>query len=224
MKSHFLFVATLTLPLVALALPSQIVNLFQGRPDDLALHWRGVHDDAVPENWSLSGKTLRCDGRKLGDLLSKEQFGDFELIAEWRLSRGGNSGIFFRVTKWHDDQPKASGLEVQLVDLANYPRELPPTKHAGSLYDFYAPHPEAAKAHGEWNETRILARGNRLQIWLNGKQTCDCEIGSDDWNGRLARSKFSKSNPQIGSALKGHIALQDHGNEVSFRNIRLKRL
>jgi hypothetical protein len=216
--------SAISLPLLTPALPSQFTGLFQGQAENLSQHWRGVNEETLPTNWKVSGDTLHCDGTKAGDLLSKEQFGDFELLAEWKISKGGNSGIFFRVTRPHDDKPKAQGLEVQLVDLANYTRELPPNKDAGSLYEFYAPDPSAIKPHGEWNETRIVAQGNRIQIWLNGKQTCDCEIGSDDWKARLAESKFAKSIPEIGTSPKGHIALQDHGNEVWFRNIRLKQL
>jgi hypothetical protein len=229
-RRHFLRTAAaaifaLTTTAALLALPDQVVGLFQGQSANLSQHWRGVHDETIPANWTASGDTLHCDGSKVGDLLSKEQFADFELIAEWKISKGGNSGIFFRVTRLPDDRPKAQGLEVQLVDRANYKnKELSPQKDAGSLYEFYAPDPEAIKPHGEWNETRIVAQGNRIQIWLNGKQTCDCQIGSDDWKTRLAKSKFAKSNPEIGTSPKGHLALQDHGNEVWFRNIRLKRL
>ena len=168
--------------------------------------------------------TLKGEGQ--GDIITRESFKDFDLRLEWKISEGGNSGIMYRVSETGEgtDATYLTGPEYQLLDDVKAADNKTTMTRAGALYGIYpAPDASPVKPAGEWNEARIVLRGNRIEHWLNGQKIVDAEMGSEDWNQRLAASKFA-TWPRFAKEAEGHIALQDHGNVVSFRNIRIKRL
>jgi 3-keto-disaccharide hydrolase len=192
-------------------------SLFDGKTTS---GWRGYRQKTIPEGWQVVDGALTRSG-KGGDIITVDQFADFELVLEWRVAPGANSGVFFRVTEdaeviWH------TAPEIQVIDNA-YKGGLKPTQTAGSNYDLHAPSKDAARPPGEWNELRILANGNHVEQWLNGVKVVEYEIASEDWQRRVQASKF-KEYPAYGRARRGHIGLQDHGDAVAYRNIRVREL
>lgn|SRR5690606_21468717 len=192
--------------------------LFDGRSLD---GWRSLDDPTPPPGWKAEGGELVRDGDG-GDLLTAEQFGDFELRLEWRLAEGGNSGILFRVTP-DTGETWQSGPEMQVLDNAGHPDGRNPLTSAGANYALHAPSRDATRPVGEWNEVRLLVQGARIAHWLNGVKVVEYELGSADWEARVAASKFARL-PAYGRARRGHIALQDHGDFVAYRNIKIRPL
>jgi hypothetical protein len=183
--------------------------------------WRGYRKTDMPPDWQVVDGALTRVG-KAGDIVTVEQFGSFELAFDWSVAPGGNSGVFFRVTEdsaevWH------SGPEFQILDNAAHKDGLTPATSAGADYALHAPTRDVTRLPGTWNEARIVVRGNHVEHWLNGEKIVEYELGSADWTARVAKSKFNK-HPGFGRAPKGHIALQDHGDRVAFRNIKIKPL
>jgi hypothetical protein len=138
------------------------------------------------------------------------------------VGKAGNSGIFYRVDEraeiiWHH------APEYQVLDNAGHRDGKSPLTSAGSCYAVYPPARDVTRPAGEWNATRILSRGNHVEHWLNGTKVAEFEIGSEEWNARVAASKF-KQYPEFGKARRGRIGLQDHGDVVSYRNIRIRPL
>lgn len=181
--------------------------------------WHGYKKPGPVEGWQVVDGALVRQG-KGGDLVTDEEFDDFELSLEWKLTTGGNSGIFYRAPEdaeaiWHH------AIEYQILDNAAHRDGQNAKRSAGSAYDLYEPVRDVTKPVGEWNETRIIARGNHVEHWLNGTKLLEFEIGSPDWVERAAASKFNPYR-EFGKARKGRISLQDHGNVVSFRNIRIR--
>jgi hypothetical protein len=157
---------------------------------------------------------------RAGDLITREVFGDFELSLEWNVAAGGNSGIMYRVTE-DAAETYHTGPEMQVLDDARHPDGRSRLTAAGAVYGLYPAEAGVVKPAGEWNAVRIVARGSRVEHWLNGVQVAAYELGSADWSARVAASKFSKW-PGYGRAPAGHIALQDHGDRVAYRDIRIR--
>jgi hypothetical protein len=199
------------------------VALFDG--SDLN-QWRGFRRDDVPASWRVENGTLAFtpleDRAQRGDLITREQFSDFELELEWRISPGGNSGIMYRVSEDHP-QTWHTGPEMQVLDDPAHQDGATPVHRAGALYDLVAAPEGVVRPAGEWNQVRIVVQGNRIQQWLNGQVTADIEMGSDEWNRVLAESKFHDMEG-FAANRSGHIALQDHGDPVWYRNIRIRPL
>lgn len=192
--------------------------LFDGQSLDA---WRGYQSEAIPQGWRIEGDVLAfADGD--GDLVTREAYSDFELELEWKISPGGNSGIFYLAVL--SDQPiYHSAPEMQILDDTAHRDGGSRLTSAGSNYALH-PAPEGAvRPVGEWNEVRIVLRDRRVTHWLNGVMTADYTLGSPEWNALVAGSKFA-AWPEYGQALSGHIGLQDHGNPVWFRDIRIRRL
>jgi len=187
-----------------------------------ASHWRNYQGEGIADGWKVDGDTLSVVTSPAGDLISKETYSDFELTFEWKISAGGNSGIFFHVQE-SPDLPYVfySGPEFQLLD--NKGRDEPPLEQAGSLFALYAPSADYTKPVGEFNTSRLVVDGARVEHWLNGHKVVEYDMDSDDFKARVAASKFGKW-PAFAAKREGHLALQDHGNPVTFRNIRIKRL
>ena len=149
-------------------------------------------------------------------------YGNFELKLSWKVSPGGNSGIMYRV-RTGDGAPYMSGPEYQVLDDASHADGQSELTSAGALYALYPARRGVVRPAGEWNETRIVVNGNHVEHWLNGEKLVECEMWGDDWNQRFNDSKF-KGWPQFAKSTEGHIALQDHGDEVWYRNIEIRRL
>lgn len=183
--------------------------------------WRAYGADSMPSGWqAVDGSLTRVSSA--ADIITKEQFGDFELTLEWKLEPGGNSGIFYRAVEgleWiYHGAP-----EYQVLDDAGHRDGQNPLTSAGSDYGLYPVPRGVVKPAGEWNSTRIVARGAHVEHWLNGQKVVEYEQGSPDWTARVAGAKFA-AWPQYGKAMRGHIGLQEHGGRVEFRNIKIREL
>jgi hypothetical protein len=196
--------------------------LFDGKTTD---GWRGYRKDAFPDKgWTIEDGCLRVvAGGGGGDIITSNQYADFELALEWRVAEKANSGIMYRVTEKHGASWQ-TGPEYQILDDLGTGTAPDNPHSAGALYDLYAPSSgKVVKPAGEFNQTRILIKNNRLVHWLNGVKIVECRLDSDDWKQRIAGSKFSKYEG-FGVQPKGYIALQDHGNDIWFRNIKVRDL
>jgi len=183
--------------------------------------WRSYREDEANEGWGVEGGCLtRLSGG--GDLITREQFGDFELKLEWRISDSGNSGIFIR----GDESGRSihhSGYEMQVLDNAGHSDAADPSHRAGALYDLIEPDHDTSQPVGYWNRVHIIAKGPHVEFWLNDRQTASFEQGSDQWQALYQQSKFT-GRPNYGTLLKGHIGLQDHWDKVWYRNLRILEL
>jgi len=183
--------------------------------------WRGYKQQGMPEGWQVVDGALTRVGQA-GDIITVDQFQDFELTLEWMVAPGGNSGIFFRASE-DTDWIYQNAPEMQVLDDAAHQDGLQRETAAGSNYALH-PAPEGVvKPAGEWNSVRIVVRGNHVEQWMNGVKVVEYELGSPDWEQRVAKSKFA-AWPQYGRNPRGHIGLQDHGDRVAFRNIKIREL
>lgn len=199
--------------------------LFNGR--DLS-GWRSFDGRAPSSSWEVRDGTLMLtanSGRMSGaDLVTAENYGAFELTLDWKVERGGNSGVLYLAR----NAPQTThiyetGLEMQILDDAGHSDGKIPSHRAGALYDITVPPPGAAHPAGSWNHARLRVEPGRVRQWLNGKLTADVTFGDDAWRKRVAASKFA-TMPLFGTFPNGVIGLQDHGHPVAFRNIKLRRL
>lgn len=203
------------------------VDLFNG--SDLE-GWRTYNAEEPNPGWIVEDGAIVLDvdeGTEEmtgGDLITKRQFENFELELEWKLSEGGNSGIFYGVREFPEHEVAyMTGIEMQVLDDARHVDGGEPKTSAGACYGLYPPTTAAARPIGEWNEVRLTVEDSHIEHWLNGQKVVEYDIGSDDWNQRVAASKFSDWE-HFAQFRKGHIALQDHSDRVWFRNIRIREL
>ncbi len=191
--------------------------------------WRGYKKDAMPKGWEvIEGVLVRVSGGEGGkgagggdDIITEQQFDNFELKLQWRIVKGGNSGILYRVTEdaetsWH------VACEMQVLDNSIW-QNRNKKQLAGALYDLYACTKDMTRELSKWNDVHLVAKGNKIEHWLNGEKVVSFEIGSDDWKQRIGDSKF-KDKPNFAKAAKGHICLQDHSDKVEYRSIKIKVL
>ena len=184
--------------------------------------WRGYKSDKVPPGWKIVDRTLAKDGR-VEDIVSKDEFGDFELEMDWKIGEAGNSGIFYRGTEEYE-HIYWSAPEYQLLDDVKASDNKTRLTCAGAAYAIYPSPPGYLKPVGEWNTARIVARGPHVEHWLNGFKLLEYELGSPDWEAKVKASKFVEW-PHYGRAPRGHIAMQgDHEGALAFRNIRIREL
>ena len=183
--------------------------------------WRGYRQDDLPAGWRIvDGALTRV--APAGDIVTREQFGDFELALEWKVAPGGNSGIFYRVAEGADlEMVWQSGPELQVLDDAGHRDGARPETSAGACYGLYPAPRGIVRPAGQWNETRIVVAGTHVEHWLNDRKIVEYELGSAEWQERVRRSKFA-GLPRYGREPRGHIALQDHGDWVAYRNIRIR--
>lgn len=199
------------------------VLLFDGQ--DIESSWRGFNKQSVPQGWEVENGTIAFKGDGDGDLMTKEQYENFELALDWKISEGGNSGIMFNVV---EDQkyaePYFTGPEMQILDDERHPdaKQNENKRIAGSNYDLYTPSSKAKPA-GEWNSIRLRVENGKVEHYMNGKKVVEYQLGSDQWKEDVKNSKFVKF-PDYGTARRGHIALQDHNDPVWFRNIKIRKL
>jgi Domain of Unknown Function (DUF1080) len=194
------------------------ISLFDGKT---TAGWRGYKKATIPSGWAVVDGALTRVGQG-GDIVTEREFGDFELELEWKVPEAGNSGIFYRATE-STDRIFENATEMQVLDNVKHPDNKTPLTLAGANYGLYPAPADAAKPVGEWNQVRIVARGAHVEHWLNGKKVVEYELWSADWKARVAKSKFAQW-PSYGLARAGRIGLQDHGDRVAFRNIRIKPL
>jgi hypothetical protein len=198
---------------------SEWKTLFDGKNLD---QWRGYKADKVPDGWKIVDGTL-AKNTQVADLVSKDEFGDFELSIEWKIGEAGNSGIFYRGTE-QEDHIYWTAPEYQLLDDEKAADNTSRLTCAGADYALYPSPPGHLKPVGQWNTTRILAKGAHVEHWLNGFKLLEYELWSPDWEAKVKASKFGE-HPGYGRAKKGHVALQgDHEGELAFRNIRVREL
>jgi Domain of Unknown Function (DUF1080) len=186
-----------------------------------AAAWRAYRRDDFPaESWAWDGACIHALARGPAvDLISKRSFGDFDLSFEWRLPVGGNSGLLYRVSE-SADAAWQSGPEMQLVDNSTHPDARMPETSCGALYGLYAPQGTLSCSPGLFNIARVSTRGSHVEHWLNGACVLACDLASEDFTQRVARSKF-QAFPHFARAAQGHLVLQHHGSDAWFRNIRI---
>jgi hypothetical protein len=187
--------------------------------------WRGYKKDAAPDGWKVVDGALTLTAARTGDIITADQYENFDFRFEWRISKNGNSGVFYLVQEAPElRNTYNSGPEYQVLDNAGHPdAKNGPDRHAGANYALQAPSKDVTRPVGEWNEGRIVKRGAHVEHWLNGEKVVEYELWSDEWKALVAKSKFN-AMPAYAKAKKGHLALQDHGDEVAFRNLKIKVL
>jgi hypothetical protein len=190
--------------------------------EDARDFWRGWKSADFPAGWRIDGDTLSKEG-EVEDLVSRETFGDFELTLEWKISEGGNAGIFYRGTREYD-YIYWSAPEYQLLDDARHPDGRDRLTSAAAAYALYAAPAGVVKPAGEWNEARIVVDGAKVEHWLNGQKVVAYELWSPDWKQKVAASKFAPY-PNYGMAKQGLIGIQgDHAGSLTLRQVRMRKL
>jgi hypothetical protein len=208
--------------------PQEKANGWQLLFDGITLEgWRGFKADGVPGDWSVVDGCIVVSGTGGGesanDLITMKQYEDFDLYLEWAISPAGNSGIFFHVLEGDHTSTYATGPEYQLIDDAGYPDKLEEWQQTGANYAMYPADKTRKKLMpvGEFNSSRIKVGKGHVTHWLNDEIIVEYDLWTDEWH-RLAKEGKWKDYPDYGMSKSGHIALQDHGSLVRFRNIKLK--
>lgn len=212
--------------------------LFDGKTFD---GWRGLGYDSVPNaHWKIDNGTIKkiasgqvprqADGQPVtgGDLMTKETFTDFELSWDWKIRAGGNSGVKYNVSEEismaQAPNHAALGFEYQLLDDSLAEDRTIPSHRAAALYDLIAPNAgKRLNPAGEWNTSMLVFRGNHGEHWLNGSKVVEFDLGTPLMGSLLAKSKY-RVVKNFAQRRAGHIVLQDHGDEVNFRNIKIRIL
>jgi hypothetical protein len=185
--------------------------------------WRGFQKREMPGGWSVVDGALVRTGVG-GDIVTAEQFDSFELQLEWRIGPAGNSGIFFRVSEAAPNKYVfETGPEMQVLDNAEHVDGKNPKTSAGSNYALHAPSRDVTQPVGLYNKVRLVVNGPHVEHWLNDEKIVEYELWSEAWEKLVAASKFA-SMPRYGREKTGRIALQDHGDKVRYRNIKIRRL
>lgn len=197
--------------------------LFDGRS---LSGWRSFAGGPAPATWEVRDGAIvlvKADGQMSGtDLVSAKPYGAFELTLDWKVEAGGNSGVLYLARNLpRTQQVYQTGLEMQVLDDAGHSDGKIPSHRAGALYDMTVPPLGAAKPAGSWNHARLLVERGRIRQWLNGVMTADISYGDAGWRKRVAGSKFARM-PHFGTFDSGVIALQDHGEPVAYRNVKIR--
>lgn len=190
--------------------------------------WRGYNMDHLPDNWAVRDSIIECFGKAGdmgGDIITKEQFDNFELELEWKISPAGNSGVFYHVVESEEyHSPYQTGPEYQILDDVGFPDPLEEWQKTGADYAMHLPNDQKIlKPVGEWNSTKIIFNKGKAEHWLNGKKILEFDKFSEDWQKRRDSGKW-EDFPDYGKANSGRLGLQDHGAGVWFRNVRVRRL
>ena len=192
--------------------------LFDGK--DMS-HWRNFKSETLSPKWTIdNGAMLLTKGG--GDILTKKVYRNFDLQIDWKISTKGNSGIFVLADET-GSMIYSHAPEIQIIDNEEHPDNKIDSHLAGSLYDLFAAPTTAHKPANNWNSVRIRMQDKHLQVWQNGISTLSIVIDSTTWNTLVANSKFATWS-NFAAAEQGHIGLQDHGDKVWFKNIKIKEL
>ena len=210
------------------------ILMFDGKTTD---GWRGYNLDYFPSNWIIDDEAIHCqasgnneagaeDG---GDILYDKKFSDFHLKLEWRISEGGNSGMFYLNQELPQfDKMYYTSPEMQVLDNENHPDAkmgIAGNRQAGSLYDLIPAVPQNAKPFGEWNQVEIIVKDGSVSHIQNGEEVLSYQLWTEEWDEMVANSKFPDLNPDWHKVAKsGYFGVQDHGDDVWYRNIRIKEL
>ncbi|TAE75804.1 MAG: DUF1080 domain-containing protein [Verrucomicrobia bacterium] len=228
MRSFFLLIA-LSLSVSAdpnAVSPEELEDGFKPLFDGKTLAgWRTYKAREPKPQWQVVDASITLTTGGGGDLITEKQFADFELRWEWKIAAEGNSGVMWRVAET-DQAASRTGPEYQLLDPAAQGRflaEVAKGNVGGALYDLDPADPGLSKPAGQWNSSRLRVRGSRMELFLRGILTADVDLESEEWARKIAASKFA-TWPRFAKEPKGHICLQDHGNPVSFRHLRIKEL
>lgn len=208
------------------------VLMFDGKTTE---GWRGYNKETFPEKgWVVEDGTLHVIGSSRGeagggggDLLYDKKFRNFELSMEWKVSEGGNSGIFYLAQEIPGEPVWKSAPEMQILDNEKHPDAklgVDGNRAAGSLYDLIPGDMKAVKPAGEWNQVKIMVYKGTVVHYMNGKQVLEYHLWTDDWKKMVANSKFKDYEWFLNTAEEGYIVIQDHGDDVWFRNIMIKEL
>ncbi|WP_291777495.1 DUF1080 domain-containing protein [Cecembia sp.] len=205
------------------------ISLFDGKTFQ---GWSKYGGGEVGAAWKIQDGAIYLDALNKegwqtgdgGDIITNEEFENFHFQVEWKIAENGNSGIIFLVHESPEyAYPWMTGPEMQILDNDGHPDAKIHTHRAGDLYDLIASNEETVKPVGEWNLAEIIIDEGNLELHLNGVRVVSTSLWTEEWNEMIANSKF-KDMPGFGKYQKGKIALQDHGDEVWFRNIRIKKL
>jgi hypothetical protein len=194
--------------------------LFDGRT---TAGWHGFGRDTVV-GWEVTNGELIALGQggdHANDIVTDAEFEDFELLVDWKLSPRANSGIFYLVVEKGYEMAYATGPEYQLIDDEGWPEQLEEWQTSGANYAMHPPAKKAARPVGHWNTTRVVVRRGKVEHWLNGEQVVAYELWTPEWEALVKAGKW-KDFPGYGKARTGRIGLQDHGNKVYFRNIKIR--
>jgi hypothetical protein len=199
--------------------PAPAVPLFDGKT---LAGWVTAAGKPVTGGWIVEDGVL-TRAAKGGDIFTEKEYADFELELDWKISDTGNSGVKYRVTQYGSGE--LLGPEYQIIDDLKHPDGVRGTTHqTAALYDLLEPNDKKdMKPVGEWNHTKIVAKGTVFEHWLNGKKVVEMDTASDLWKEKLAKSKF-KGKKDFAQNKSGKIMLQDHGDKVWFRNITVREL
>lgn len=180
--------------------------------------WRNYRKDAVSDGWKVVDGAMVMSRKGSGDIVTVDQYGAFELSLDFKISKGGNSGVMYHV-KETAGTPWQTGPEIQIQD--NVAGRDP--QKCGWLYQLYKADTDATKPAGEWNTLRVVISPTKCEHFMNGVKYCEYVKGSDEWKKKVAASKFSAFEG-FGEPTEGFISLQDHNDEVAYRNIKIRPL
>ncbi|NNE76119.1 MAG: DUF1080 domain-containing protein [Pricia sp.] len=196
-------------------------------------HWKEYLKEGVSENWKIEDGAMvfyppeNREDKEVFDLVTKNEYTDFVLSLDWKISEGGNSGVFYGVKEDPEVRvPYRTGPEIQVLDNEKHPDAKNGTTHqAGSLYDMVAPSKDVTRPVGEWNTMVLTVNHSEKQgsVELNGVEVVTFPLGNEQWSEMVSKSKFADWN-EFGKYSTGKIGLQDHGDQVAFRNIKIKEL
>lgn len=200
------------------------VLLFDGKSLD---NFRGFRQEAVPASWMVEDGAIALVGKGGGDIITKNQYENYELMLDWKISEGGNSGVIYNVSEDPKyDATYVTGPEMQVLDNERHPDAKMGkngNRQAGALYDLIPVSTPAVKPAGQWNAAKLVVNKGHVEHWLNGKKVVEYQLGSPEWEALVKGSKFA-SMPDYGRIKKGYIALQDHGDKVWYKNIKIRQL